>query len=174
MNAIVLMMLCVLGAMEPNDWTPVIATEGAMVTLEKTAPAPLPQPPQPKPDPDGAGAAGQTVAGPLDTLRDAKELIRKGNNLADQSVAILDQARRDGKITVDIRLPKPTAADMVAPPTPRKTCFSGTCTHLPSWAASAPGDDAPVNPTPSSTNTPTRQACQGSVCRSRLFWRFRR
>jgi hypothetical protein len=170
MNAMMLM-LCVLGILEPNDWTPVIATEGAMVTLEKSVPTPLPQP---KPDPDGAGATGQSVTGPLDTLRDAKELIRKGNDLADQSVAILDQARRDGKITVDIRLPKSMAADKATPPTPRKTCPGGACPHLPSWSASTTGDNPASTPTPDAANTPTRQACKGGVCRSRLFWRFRR
>jgi len=170
MNAM-LLMLCVLGAAEPNDWTPVIATEGAMVSLEKSEPAPLPQP---KPDPDGAGAAGQPVTSPLDTLRDAKELIRKGNDLANQSVAILDQARRDGKITVDIRLPKPTAADAAAPQTPRTTCPGGVCPHLPSWATVATAGDVTTNPTPRNPDTSARQPCQGGVCRSRLFWRFRR
>ena len=163
MNAIVLMMLCVLGASAPNDWTPVVATEAAMVTLEKNAPAPLPQP---KPDPDGAGAAGQSATGPLDTLRDAKELIRKGNDLANQSVALLDQARRDGKITVDIRLPKPVAAETAPPLTPRKTCSGGSCTHLPSWATDRAANDRTVTATPDTAHAPMR--------RSRLFWRFRR
>ena len=168
MKAMVLMMLCVLGASKPNDWTPVIATEGAMVTLEKAPPIPKPQP---KPDPDGAGAVGQSVTSPLDTLHDAKELIRKGNDLAEQSVAILDQARRDGKITVDIRLPQGQAIET---PTPRKTCPGGVCPHRPTSVTTSTTDEVTVGPTPRNADTSARQVCQGGARRSRLFWRFRR
>lgn len=55
---------------------------------------------------------GSQFGGPLDTWRDAKELIRKGNELADRSKALFDQAERDGKIRVDIRLPGPSQADV--------------------------------------------------------------
>lgn len=166
MKAVMLMMLCVLGAWEPNDWTPVVATEGATVTLSRRTPAPLP-----KPDPDGAGAAGQSVTGPLDTLRDAKELIRKGNDLADQSVAILDQARRDGKITVDIRLPQ---GQVIETPTPRNTCPGGVCSHRPTSVTSSTTDEVTVGPTPRNAGKSARQVCQGGARRSHLFWRFRR
>ena len=53
------------------------------------------------PDCDLAGLPG----GIFDTIKQAKELIRKGNLLADRGKEILDAVQRDGKITVDIRLP---------------------------------------------------------------------
>ncbi len=45
----------------------------------------------------------------LDVVRQAKDLIRKGNELADRGKAILDAVQREGKLTVDIRLPKISA-----------------------------------------------------------------
>jgi hypothetical protein len=80
----------------PLVWTPLIATEASVVTMAK------PAPPQIEPEDTDLG---QGVGGPLDSIRDAKELVRKGNELADRGKALLDQAQRDGKITVDIRLP---------------------------------------------------------------------
>jgi len=57
------------------------------------------------PNCDLAGLPG----GPLDIIRQAKELIRKGNQLADRGKALLDAIQRDGKLTVDIRLPQTSA-----------------------------------------------------------------
>jgi hypothetical protein len=57
----------------------------------------------PVPAPD----TGALPTGPLDIVRDAKSLIEKGNVLADRGKQILDAAQRDGKVTVDVRLPKP-------------------------------------------------------------------
>ena len=57
------------------------------------------------PNCDLAGLPG----GPLDIIRQAKELIRKGNELANKGKALLDAIQKDGRITVDIRLPQATA-----------------------------------------------------------------
>jgi hypothetical protein len=95
------LLMCSLGAaggaaILPLVWTPLIATEASVVTMAK------PAPPQIEPDDTDLG---QGVGGPLDSIRDAKELVRKGNELADRGKALLDQAERNGKITVDIHLP---------------------------------------------------------------------
>jgi hypothetical protein len=79
------------------DWTPLVATEASVVTMTQREP--------PLVEPDDADI-GQPAGGPFDSIRDAKELIRKGNELADRGKTILDQAERNGKITVDIRLPE--------------------------------------------------------------------
>jgi hypothetical protein len=92
-------------ATQADDLTALVATEAAVVSIEKASQSQ----PAPTPDPDGAAIGKQTVTGPLDIFRDGKALIDKGNALADRGKAILDQAQRDGKITVDIRLPMPPA-----------------------------------------------------------------
>lgn len=110
----------------PTDWTPVITTEAAKVTIEK------PAPPAPEPD-DDTGDSGQPVTGPLDTYRDAKELIRKGNDLADRGKAILDAAEREGKVTVDVRLPKTAVSSPPSGP-----CPGGVCPVQPNQATVQP------------------------------------
>lgn len=154
MNAI--LMLLLMAAVAPSaDWTPVIAAEGAVVTME---PAKEPGPaPQPAPD---AGSS----AGPIDTFRDAKALIEKGNALADRGKAVLDQAQRDGKITVDIRLPTPPAAGEQTQPQTVGPCPGGVCPLRP-----------PAQPsvTPAETAQPTPQR-SGGYYQPRLFWRWRR
>jgi hypothetical protein len=112
------------------------------------------------PCPDCQGQAGDAYGGPLDTLHDAKELIRKGNELADRSKAIFDQAELDGKITVDVRLPKP------APTQARSgSCPGGICPLVPPLPVDAPPEVA----APAAT-----QGCSGGVCRPGLFGRRRR
>ena len=93
MNGLILVtMFSLASAVWSNDWTPRVATEGAMVTLEKeVSPAPVPKP-IPKPDPDGAGI-GTKLESPLDTYHEAKALIAKGNDLADRGKVILDQEK---------------------------------------------------------------------------------
>ena len=96
------LLMCSLGAgggaaILPLVWTPLIATEASVVTMAHRE-APLVEPD----DTD----IGQPAGGPFDSIRDAKELIRKGNELADRGKVLLDQAERNGKITVDIRLPE--------------------------------------------------------------------
>lgn len=129
------------------DCTALAATQGAVVTLEK-APAPAP-----KPAPDGAQAGG-----PIDTYRDAKALIDKGNALADRGKALLDQAQRDGKITVDVHLPAAMATTPLAASLPGGTCHSGRCPQQ------------SVETTPPAGNPPTPakpgEACAGGVCPS--------
>jgi hypothetical protein len=130
-----------------SDCTALAATQGAMVTLDK-APAPAPAP---KPAPDGA-----QFGGPIDTYHDAKTLIDKGNVLADRGKALLDQAQRDGKITVDIRLPAAPATSALAACPPGGTCRSGRC----------PLQSAETTPPVGNPPTPTRpgEACAGGVC----------
>jgi len=110
-----------------TDWTPVIATEAALLTLEKPA-APTPAPkPKPKPDANGAGVP---AGSPLDTYRDAKALIDKGNALADRGKAILDRAERDGKITLDIHIPRPSGGIQAEIPKPIcSRCTGGFCSE---------------------------------------------
>lgn len=82
-----------------------------------------------------SGSAGDLYGGPIDTLRQARELIEKGNSLADRGKAILDAAERDGKITVDVRIPKP------APYGSPAACPDGFC-PLPSARAIPPATAA--------------------------------
>jgi len=100
------------------------------------------------------GAAGELYGGPIDTVREVKELIRKGNELADRGTAILDAAERDGKVTIDIRLPKPTPLRASA------ACTEGACP--------VPGPQA---------QRPAASPCAAGVCyvpsRPRLFGRRR-
>jgi len=87
-------------------------------------------------------------------VREVKELIRKGNELADRGKAILDAAERDGKVTIDIRLPKPTPLRASA------ACTEGACP--------VPGPHA---------QRPAASPCAAGVCyapvRPRLFGRRR-
>jgi hypothetical protein len=108
-------------AVMTNDWTPLVAAEGALVTIEMdVSSVPLPSP---LPKLDGAGK-GVKLESPLSTYRDAQSLIQKGNELADRGKAILNRAEREGKLTVDIRLPALPADDSSSR---RKTCSSGNC-----------------------------------------------
>ena len=125
---VVFALLCSCGCTAPqaeSDYRDAVAVDLALATMTDS-PAPLPKPDRCErcrgtgylthgdghrtPCPDCQGGAEASFGGPLDTLRDAKELIRKGSDLADRGKTILDQAQRDGKITVDIRLPEPPAA----------------------------------------------------------------
>lgn len=60
----------------------------------------------------------------FDVVRQAKELIRKGNELADRGKSILDALQRDGKITVDIKIPKISKIDISIPII---DCPDGSC-----------------------------------------------
>jgi hypothetical protein len=162
--AVLLMLVVSSGCDSPatgaTDWTPTIACEGAMVSM---AEAPMPEP---EPAPDDGAMPGSPITGPLDTFRDAKELIRKGNDLADRSKALLDAAQRDGKITVDIRLPKVDGRSITAEPAtpaapPSIVCGPAGCTLVPSL------------PPPAVTSSPPPVGCATGVCRPRLLWRRR-
>jgi hypothetical protein len=119
------LLMCSLGvgagaAILPLAWTPLIATEASVVTMTESE--------RPQIEPEETDL-GQPVGGPLDSIRDAKELVRKGNELADRGKAILDQAERNGKITVDIHLPgsepKETTSESESAVTNRCSTSSG-------------------------------------------------
>lgn len=77
------------------------------------------------------------VGGPLSIIRDAKELVRKGNDLANRGKSLLDAIDRDGKITVDVRLPVrsstivvPVEAAVVSPQKfTQPSCVDGKCSY---------------------------------------------
>lgn len=76
--------------------------------------------------------------GIFDTIAQAKELIRKGNLLADRGKQLLDAIQEDGKISVDIKLPDVQVAiiekkqevkeENKLPPV---ACYSGSCNVSP-------------------------------------------
>jgi hypothetical protein len=74
------------------------------------------------------GSAGQ-YGNPLDTYRDAKALLAKGNELADRGKALLDAAEADGKIMLAVHLPKTLkpARTAEAKPADDQTCPGGVC-----------------------------------------------
>lgn len=162
-----------------SDWRDAVAVDLAVATMVD-APAPVPKPDRCErckgtgsithgdghrtPCPDCPATAGESFGGPLDTLRDARELIRKGNDLADRSKALLDAAQRDGKITVDVRLPQPLP---LAAPAVGQSCPGGVCPVVP------PRPEVPAS-LPQTAATVQGDACLGGVCRPRLLWRFRR
>ena len=68
--------------------------------------------------------------GPFDIIKQAKELIRRGNELAERGKALLDAFEKDGKITVDIRLPdapKQPPKEEPKPITVSSGCANGQC-----------------------------------------------
>jgi len=131
-------------AVLPVDWTPLVATEAALITLAGNE--------TPQAQIEDTDVIGPPLTGPLDTIHDARELIRKGNALADRGQAILDQAERDGKITVDIRLPDPSRQSDTSPP---ESACSDKC------------------PTPAA-RTVRSTTSQRTTRRPLLFWRWRR
>jgi hypothetical protein len=179
MLSIALAALLIAGCQEfplPADHLDDVAVDLAVATIAADR-SPAPTPPQPykcrrcqdtgwvthgdghrTPCPDcRAGAAGP-YGGPLDTLRDAKDLIRKGTELADRSKALLDAAERDGKITVDVHLPDPNVSAS------GPSCPSGVCLVPPA-----------VEQKPAiARQSAVRQDCANGVFRPRLFWRLRR
>ena len=131
------------------------------------------------PCPDCHNGSAGPYGGPLDTLREAKELIAKGNELADRSKALLDAAERDGKITVDIRLPKatPPVLGEAAPAAGKTTCPGGFCPYVP--VPTDPGQATAPTTGTDAGDANSAWSCSGSSCsrgvsRPRLFWRFRR
>ena len=175
-----------------HDFRDAVAVEFAVATMLGNSPSPNPPPNPPTPDrcprckdtgwithgdghrtpcPDCSDGSIGPYGGPLDTWRDAKDLLRKGNELADRSKQLLDRAERDGKISVDIRLPKPNLHSET--PVEKKpvtsTCPGGVCPIVPSQ---------PQQTAPQAITGPTTQraapSCTRSQCRPRVFWRWRR
>jgi len=146
-----------------DDCRDAVAVDLALATMTDDAPLPWPHPPTPydcprcrdtgwithgdghrTPCPDCRSGAG--YGGPLETYRDARALIRKGNELADRGRAILDAAERDGKITVDVRLP---ALDRAT----ERLCPDGVCSVAPKRAASTLCPDG-ICPLPNERSAP--------------------
>ena len=113
------------------------------------------------PCPDCQGGSSGSYGGPLDTLRDAKNLIRKGNELADRSKTLLDAAERSGKITIDVHLPKAGPPPLPIEPGPLGVCPSGGCPLVPNPVTAPPAQAA-------------SSRCRTSCSRPRLFGRWRR
>ena len=119
------------------------------------------------PCPDCQNGSSNQYGNPLDTLRDAKSLIAKGNALADRGKVLLDAAEVEGKISVDIRLPKTlrSAKPAESKPTDSGMCPNGVCP----WMPKAPPQTSPDVTTPANAG---RRMDWGH--RLRLFGRFRR
>jgi hypothetical protein len=157
---ILLMMVSFTSAVWSNDWTPRVAGEGAMVTIEmEVAAAPLPPP-----NSDGVGI-GAKLESPIDTYREAKSLIEKGNALADRGKRILDEAEKDGKITVDIRLPVPVTNDSQSRQKANTNCSGGSCSDGKCPFQSQAEDQQPAS------NEPTQACCGDRKSRHILRWR---
>ena len=79
------------------------------------------------PNCDLAGLPG----GPFDIIRQAKELIRRGNELAERGKALLDAFEKDGKATIDVRLPstlkQPEIIKSAKPVVVSGGCANGQC-----------------------------------------------
>jgi len=182
---LLMLMVCLCGcevARSADDYRDAAAVDLAISTMVDT---PVPQPgPSPAkcfrcngtgwithgdghktPCPDcQEGSAGQ-YGGPLDTFRDAKALIAKGNALADRGKFLLDAAQREGKITLDVRLPKPTAIQSIKRPDTKLSCPGGSCP----W-----GPDKPDVLKPTSDVTVATSDCSVGIWRPRLLRRLRR
>jgi len=167
-----------------RDYSDAVAVDLAVATM--TGRAPQPNPPGPydcprckdtgwithgdghrTPCPDCSDGSSGPYGGPLDTWRDAKDLIRKGNELADRSKALFDRAERDGKISVDIRLPKPNLPSQgpVQKGPVTKACPGGICPRVPEY---------PKRTAIPPVTQPATPSCGSTYCRPRVFWRWRR
>jgi len=164
-----------------DDFRDAVAVDLALATMtDADAPQPSPNPPRPDrcprcddtgwithgdghrtPCPDCSDGDSGSYGGPLDTWRDAKDLIRKGNDLADRGTALLDAAQRDGKITVDVRLP-----DTDVSAGGNTSCPGGVCPVPPLTWPAQPAEADPATPS-------AAPGCAGGVCRPRLLGRWR-
>ncbi len=171
-------------AQPPADYRDGVAVELTVATMAADrAPQPEPEPPGPydcprckdtgwithgdghrTACPDCSDRGTGSYGGPLDAWREAKELIRKGNDLADRGKAIFDAAERDGRITVDVRIPD--SSPTVGP----SSC--GFCPVVP--VPDLPAPDLPVLPPPEAAQPAMTQGCADGVCRGRLVRRWRR
>lgn len=168
-----------------HDYRDAVAVEWAVATM--TDRTPQPNPPSPyrcprckdtgwithgdghrTPCPDCSDGSSAPYGGPLDTLREAKELIRKGNELADRGKALLDAAEREGKITVDVHLPKSESPPVEYRPA-GGTCPGGFCPYVPP----APSEGTNASDA-RAAGACSSGSCSRGVLRRRPFWRFRR
>ena len=154
----------------PNRLAAQLAAEAAYLTVD------APEQPQPVPPPDEPdNGAAPAVGGPLDTLRDARELIQKGNALADRTKRLMDAAQREGGLWLFARLPGgPAPVPKASPGTPAD-CPAGTCPLLPvpenaqkPAPAAARGRDPPARCPEGACYAPLPRAGR------RFLFRFRR
>ena len=176
---LVMVCLCGCGCADASDYRDAAAVDLAISTMADT-PAPLPKPVCDRCNGIGwithgdghktlcpdcqEGSAGQ-YGSPLDTFRDAKALIAKGNALADRGKILFDAAQRDGKITLDVRLPKSSAIQSIKRPDTKLSCPDGVCPWKP---------DKPDVPKPTSDVTAAPSEWSVGLWRPRLLRRFRR
>lgn len=180
------------------DYTDVAAADMALATMVDTSlPTPAPgkcekcggdgwldhgdghRTPCPECNP---GAPLLRLGGPVDTIREAKALIRKANKAVDRGTAILDAVERDGKVSVDIKLPrvaKVTSAVRTRTIT-RRVCDGQSC-HYEDVQVPIDEDDEPTpfdEPKEEATTQAagTCNSCDNSNTfrRRGLFWRWRR
>jgi hypothetical protein len=158
------------------DYTDVAAADMALATMVEPA---MPQP-LPPPDNGDTGSIGR-VGGPVDTIRDAKALIAKANKAVDRGTAILDAVERDGKVSVDIKLPKPLPkSKAVRTRIVRQRVCDGTSCHYEDVEVPIE-DDEPTpfdEPNEEEATTQAAGACNSSgnystFRRRGLFWRWR-
>ena len=143
------------------DYTDVAAADMALATMVE------PATPQPLPPPDGSDNGSLArVGGPVDTIREAKALIRKANKAVDRGTAILDAVERDGKVSVDIKLPrvaKVTSAVRTRTIT-RRVCDGQSC-HYENVEVPINEDDEPTpfdEPNEEEATTQAAGACNSS------------
>jgi len=171
-----------------HDYRDAVAGEWAVATMTDRTPQPTPPSPYrcPRckdtgwithgdghrtPCPDCSDGSSGPYDGPLDTFREAKELIRKGNALADRGKALLDAAEREGKVTVDIRFPGATSPVLGDAPgaNGQTTCLGGFCPYVPP----APSEGTNASDARAAGSC-TSGSCSRGILRRRPFWRFRR
>ena len=158
------------------DYTDVAAADMALATMIE------PVSPQPLPPPDGSDNGSLVrVGGPVDTIREAKALIRKANKAVDRGTAILDAVERDGKVSVDIKLPRVSSSTpAVRTRIVRQRVCDGQSCHYED--VEVPIDDDEPTPFDEPKEEATTQAvgtcnsCDNSNTfrRRGLFWRWRR
>ena len=185
MKRLLLIFVLIIAGCQPsetvNDYRDAVAVDLAVATMTDAAPQPKPDPPGPydcprcedtgwithgdghrTPCPDCSDGSSGPYGGPLDTWHDAKDLIRKGNELADRGKVLFDRAERDGKLTVDIQLPKPNLQRQlpIKEEPVANACPGGVCPLVPAQ--------------PNQTATPqAAPSCGRNYSRPHIFWRWR-
>jgi len=159
-----------------RDYRDAVAVEWAVATMTDRTPQPYKCPRckdtgwithgdgHRTPCPECSDGSSGPYGGPLDTLREAKE----GNELAYRGKALLDAAEREGKITVDVHLPKSESPRVEHRPA-GGTCPGAFCPYVP--PAPSEGTNASDARTAGSCSS---GSCSRGVLRRRPFWRFRR
>ena len=146
------LLVCLCGceaARSADDYRDAAAVDLAIATMDE-APQPGPSPAKCSrcngtgwithgdghrtPCPDCQEGSASHYGGPLDTLRDAKTLIAKGNALADRGKMLLDAAKADGKIMLAVHLPnvlRSSCTTKTIQIDKKQTCPGGVCPYRP-------------------------------------------